>query len=67
MRKVQSEVDELPEELDSVGGGGLKKQENACLSSLSSYKKVFKIIMLGKASCGKTSLLVRFVDSEFGN
>ena len=23
--------------------------------------------MLGKASCGKTSLLVRFVDSEFGN
>jgi GTPase SAR1 family protein len=35
--------------------------------NLASYKRMFKLIMLGRASCGKTSLLVRFVDSHFGN
>jgi GTPase SAR1 family protein len=26
---------------------------------------VYKLIMLGKANCGKTSLCIRFVDNEF--
>mmetsp|Transcript_34146 Transcript_34146/g.24656 ORF Transcript_34146/g.24656 Transcript_34146/m.24656 type:complete len:100 (+) Transcript_34146:457-756(+) len=31
------------------------------------YQKVYKIIMLGSASTGKTSLLKRFVDDEYKN
>lgn len=32
---------------------------------LKSFDRQFKLIMLGTASCGKTSLLVRFVDDKF--
>ena len=32
---------------------------------LKGYDRLYKIILLGQASTGKTSLLIRFVDDEF--
>jgi len=32
---------------------------------LKGYDRLYKIILLGQASTGKTSLLTRFVDDEF--
>ena len=35
------------------------------IDPLKGYNYQYKIIMLGKASSGKTSLLIRFVDDHF--
>ena len=35
------------------------------IDPLKGYDHQYKIIMLGRSSCGKTSLLVRFVDDDF--
>ena len=35
------------------------------IDPLKGYDHLYKIIMLGRASSGKTSLLVRFVDEQF--
>ena len=54
-----------PEDLEGSQKQKHNSKEQPLLDPLKSYEHQYKIILLGTASSGKTSLLIRFVDDHF--